>query len=179
MTVKLLEKMQSLGSVHLRLFSKDLRWALFPLLLLGGCASISDSKKLSIPRFHLEAPVEVLNDPRVLRVQLPVSQTMISVSPVPAIPGFDLESIALEETRDGVFLRFTLKSAARMELMRMADSSRGRRLVLMSGEEAIGAWRIDRIPTNGELWVYPEMEPADLNQWVNQVKHELNAQVGR
>jgi len=144
-------------------------------VFLPSCISLTHQKQDAFqPRFFIEAVGAELKSSKILSVQLPVSASVIQIKPVPSIPEFEIESVAVEQGNMGKYLQFKLKNKARLQLMSMCGEYRGRRLVLVLGQDPIGAWRINKILDNGSISTYVEIPDESLDTLAKQINDALS-----
>jgi hypothetical protein len=115
-----------------------------------------------------------LKHPNIASVQLPISASVIQIKPVPSVPHFDIREVHMEQGQMGPYLQFELKPEARLRLMELTATYRGRRLVLVLGAQPMGAWRIDRISEDGTVAIHVEVDEQELPALVQRIRTSLH-----
>jgi len=150
--------------------------ALLLLLMTTSCVSTDQKaqRKEHLPLFFVEAIGSELKSSKIVSVQLPVSASVIQIKPVPSIPHFEIESVTIASGEMGKYLQFSLKNKFRLKLMQLCGEYRGRRLVLVLGQNPVGSWRINKILEDGILSTYVEIPEEDLPQLVDAINRAIN-----
>ena len=137
---------------------------------LTGCQSAApmaptDYQPL-VARFYLEtAPTEAG-----LTVQLPSSGVTINVAPKPVFVEYDIINAEEAQVDLGRCLLLQLTPAAARDLYRLSVANVGRRLVLSLNDKLLGAHRIERAMSDGNIMVFVELPDAELPALVDRLK---------
>jgi hypothetical protein len=128
------------------------------VLLWGACAQAPASRSpVTTVRFFLEAERDAA-----AVVVLPVSGVQIRVAAKPVLSEFDLVDVQVVREELGECLRFQFSPAAARDLYRMTTTRQGRRLVLLVGDQPLGARRIERPWADGQVQIFVEQPDAML-----------------
>lgn len=143
------------------------------LLLLAGCQS---------------APPNPMNEPLVARlflesrpgeagvtVQLPISNTAITVNPKPVFVESDIVGAELIRVNLGWCMMVELSPAASRDLYRLSAGNIGRRLVLSFNDNPAGARRLDQALGQGTLLIFVEVDDVNLPPLVERLKRTSDA----
>lgn len=136
----------------------------------GGCQSAmppapTDYQPL-VARFYLETTPNEAG----LAVQLPSSGVHLNVAPKPVFVEYDLINAEVAQVDLGLCLLVQLTPAASRDLYRLSVGSVGRRLVLSLNDKLLGARRIERAMSDGNIMVFVEVPDAELPGLVNRIK---------
>jgi hypothetical protein len=133
-------------------------FGLLLVLLWPACAQAPASRTAVVTvRFFLEAERDAA-----AVVVLPVSGVQIGVEAKPVLSEFDLVDVQVVREELGECLGFQLSRAAARDLYRMTTMRQGRRLVLLVGDQPMGARRIDRPWADGHVQIFVERPDAVL-----------------
>jgi hypothetical protein len=147
---------------------------LLSFLLWPACAQAPASRSaVTTVRFFLEAD----RDAAALIV-LPVSGVQIAVEAKPVLSEFDLVDVQVVREELGECLRFQFSRAAARDLYRMTTTRQGRRLVLLVGDQPLGARRIERPSADGQVQIFVERPDAMLPTLAAELR-EIAAQTQR
>jgi hypothetical protein len=139
---------------------------------LLGCSHATVVKDYSPTwaRFYLETA-----DARSSPVVLPHSGVRVAVGVQPVLSENDLANVELVRVELGQCLMFKVTPSATRDLYRLTAANQGRRLVLTVNGEPLGARRIDGPLTDGVVFVFAEVEDADLPRLVQNLKRSTLA----
>jgi hypothetical protein len=143
--------------------------------LLASCFSSSQREQNAsdLPHFYIEASHAEIRTNRTASVQLPASGSVIAIKPVPSIPAFDIDSVKLVPDEMGSTLRFQVNPRMRLQLMRLTADSLGKRLVLVVGQQPVGATRIHRVIEDGTITLFVEWPDDALPAAVERINRAL------
>jgi hypothetical protein len=134
---------------------------------LGGCGSPPPlASPPAVVRFYLETG----GGEDGVTVQLPRSDTAITIGPKPVFVETDIANAEVAQVELGRCLLVQLKPAAARDLYRLSVAAPGRRLVLSLDEQFLGARRIDQIMTDGVVLVFLEIPDDRLPGLVGRLK---------
>lgn len=159
-----------------RIIKRGSGWALAGLLalLLGGCASSGlKPQEFLRARFLLEAG---RGGDYSAAVTLPVSRVQIPVDGDAILSEFDYQAIEVAEAELGKCLQFVLKPAATRAFHQVSVGNQGKRLVLLLNGQPMGARRIDGPIANGQIFIFLEVDDAQLEDIGNKLK-ETNREI--
>ena len=144
----------------------------FALLAAAGLTSCQSTPAAPtdyqplVARFYLETkPTEAG-----LAVQLPQSGVNVNVGPKPVFVEYDIINAEVAQVDLGKCLLVQLTPAASRDLYRLSVASVGRRLVLSLNDKLVGARRIERAMSDGNIMVFVELPDADLPDLVSRLK---------
>jgi hypothetical protein len=103
-------------------------------------------------------------------VVLPQSAVRIAVRPDPALGSGDFAALAIADRGLGRGLLFTLNADGVRRFADLSSREKGRRLVLMSGDRALGVRRLDTAAAGGEVLVFVEVADEDLPALLRELK---------
>jgi hypothetical protein len=140
-----------------------MRLRLFPLLVvlaICGCQSQAPSPldQPLVARFYLEARPGT----PATTVQLPVSRTLVNISPKPVLVEYDIADVEFAKVDLGWCLYFQFTPAAARDLYRLTSANPGGRLVLTLNDTPVGARPIDQVIADGRLLTFVELPNEQL-----------------
>lgn len=141
-------------------------------VLLNGCGE--DPKY--IIRFYIEENEKMAAGAFVQYVKMPMSESEIAVNSTPVIFEGDIQNVYLAENRMlGRGILFEFKPRAARRLYELSISKRGKLIVATSNHEPFAVSRLEMPVQNGRLFMYAEMEPSMLEQYVKDIQQSIQA----
>lgn len=145
--------------------------ALLPMLALmmsmSGCQTSNKDYDMVLARFFLEVnPLEGYAE----SLELPLSRTVVTVSPKPILTEIDIVDVDLVQVDIGLCMNFRLTGAAARDLYRLSVNNLGSRLVLTLNGAPYGVRRMDNPLSFGEIMIFAELSDEDLEKMVADLK---------
>jgi hypothetical protein len=151
---------------------------LFVLLVSGfflGCGDDDVIENASVPRLFVEMRGVNYGSLGGEVMTLPVSGTSIAVHGEPLMTEFDIRNVELVKVDMGLALLLQVTPSAARQLYRASVSNMGGRIVLAVNGTAIGARRIDGAIQDGNFYTFVEVDDAELEELVLNIKETLSA----
>lgn len=138
------------------------------LVLLSGCQTTEPlpPEQQLIARFLLELRP---GKPGV-RIQLPVSKVVLTVSPKPVLVESDITNVEVAKVDLGWCLYFQFSDATARDLYRLSAGNVGGRLVLTLNGTPVGARMLDQGISEGGLYIFLELPNEELPSIAERLK---------
>lgn len=136
-------------------------------VLFAGCSS--NPKKKDYPVTVARFMVETTGDEVGVPVRLPVSGSVVRISPRAMITEYDITYAELLESDLGPCVMFQLSQQAGRDLYRISATNQGNRLVTTVNGRPLAAYRMDRPMGEGMIISYLEVPAAEMAEMVKNI----------
>lgn len=108
-------------------------------------------------------------------VALPVSGSQIRINDLPVFVEADIAQVSVVRVDLGMCLMFQFQPTAQRSLYRLSGDRQGRRLVLIYNGLPLGARRLEGVIDGGVLFIFVEVEDAQLPGLAEEMNDLLRA----
>jgi len=143
------------------------------LAFFVGCKK-DKLENLYIPRLMVESRGVNFNSMGGDTAVLPKSGTTINIQADPIVTEFDIRNVELVKVDRGMALLLQVDGKGARDLYRASVTNMGGRIVLMVNGNPIGARRIDGAIPDGNLYTFVEVDDAELEQLVLDLRRSLS-----
>jgi hypothetical protein len=140
------------------------------LLTLVGCSSTSKPEEREVKPVIVRFFLQALPGEDAVTLTLPVTRAAVNVNPKPVLTEYDITTVSLARVERGWCLVFKLTLAAQRDFHRMSVARQGQQLAVTFNGQPVGALRLDRVVSDGNLPIFVEVPDAELPALADRIR---------